>query len=188
MSWFRPVRKGRVTVEIPDDRAPDLKPIEDLRAQVEELEERLRKRKIADAELIAKPSGTYRIVRIEAADGPSGYFVQRWRVEQNGYTSMRQGRFGLGLGLNERYVLEGSLDHETYCGTEIVWFNVGASNPHATHEDAADWLRKWLRPEVYEVHYDGDGAPVTTEAQVECDGASLGRPNADAGQASGGPS
>lgn len=141
---------------------PEVMSIETLREKVSAIEEKLRLEKVAAAELIEKPAGLYRIVQVESATGPTGYFVQRWVVQQGGYETYRQSLRGMfSYGIDERHRLEESLkDYPKNGYTYIHWSNVGSANPHSTHEDAETWLRKWLRPELAETLYGADGERV----------------------------
>lgn len=41
--------------------------------------------------------------------------------------------------------------------TDIAWRKVGSANPHATYEEAEEWLCKWLRPEAEQTFFDENG-------------------------------
>lgn len=161
--------------------------IERMRKLVAEIEAELERMRVAELEAIEKPVGKYRIYKIERADascGKDGYYVQTWRVEQWGwelsgkeerqYREMRRAESKdephhlSGFELPYSYYLENALKWKDYNiphrRTYIEWHNVGSANPHATYEDAAEWLRKWLRPEVEEVYFDEAGEPVEKAA------------------------
>lgn len=154
--------------------------VERMRKLVWEIEAELERMRLADLEAIEKPVGKYRIIKVERADascGEDGYYVQAWSVKQYGWQlSYKAHRVCKELDLDitrgsrlpfswylER-ALEWTWGNIPDRDTSICWYNVGSANPHATYEDAAEWLRKWIRPEVEEVYFNEAGEPVEKAA------------------------
>lgn len=162
-------------VENPKDQRAEL---EEKKALMLAIEAELERMKAQAAEEIEKPAGPYRIVKVEGVSGPGGYRVQAWQVKQDywnlrgrghgcwdWYALTRISRWYMDADRVELECVNNALSWESVPekSTWIYWQDVGSANPHATYEDAAEWLRKWLRPECDEVLFDADGQPI--EAQ-----------------------
>jgi hypothetical protein len=141
----------------------------------------LREEDLANLEL---PEGPYRIKLIEYLNNEeeivgysnsnwnnpiykkkkSGYYVQKYVIvadEYENYKPELSPYYSYTRASTElekkRVQLKHILGEADVMSTSIQWRNVGSSNPFGTYEEAAAWLKKWIRPEVVETFFDENG-------------------------------